>query len=83
MIYYILYPGDGETATINDINQLGEDNGFKVFWAGQGFRVLLNAVQKNDAILEESRIIDETGKQWTIQEFLDQIKGLQIRLQED
>ena len=33
MRYYILYPGDTEEAVINDINQLGEDNGFKVFWA--------------------------------------------------
>ena len=40
MRYYILYPGNTEADTVNDINQLGDDNGFGVFWASKGFNIL-------------------------------------------
>ena len=36
MRYYILYPDNTEADTVNDINQLGDDNGFGVFWANRG-----------------------------------------------
>ena len=35
MRYYILYQGDTEADTVKDINQLGDDNGFGVFWANR------------------------------------------------
>ena len=38
MMYYILYPGNDENDTVNDINQLGEQS-FKVFWAYKGFEL--------------------------------------------
>ena len=47
MNYYILFPGDTEADTINDQNHLGDDNGFGVFWAAGGFRLLQRLVKEN------------------------------------
>ena len=80
MVYYILYPGDTEEDLINDINQLGEQS-FKVFWASTGFNILQNAIKKNLDIIEHFIIKDDKGNLYSIEEFLDKIKKLQIRLQ--
>jgi hypothetical protein len=82
MRYYILYPGNTEADTINDINQLGDDNGFGVFWAGGGLDLLMSAVDQQHDILSHFVIIDERGTGYSIEEFLDKIKSLKVRLQE-
>ena len=82
MRYYILYPDNTEADTVNDINQLGDDNGFGVFWANRGFNVLMNAVNKNHDILNNLTIITEKGIGLTVEEFLDKIKKLKVRIQE-
>jgi hypothetical protein len=82
MRYYILYPGNTEDDTINDINQLGDDNGFGVFWANRGLNVLMNAVDQQHSITEELVIKDERGKSYSIEEFLDKIKSLKVRIQD-
>ncbi len=82
MRYYILYPDNTEADTINDINQLGDDNGFGVFWANRGLNVLMNAVDQQHSITEELVIKCERGKSYSIEEFLDKIKSLKVRVQE-
>ena len=82
MRYYILYPGDTEEAVINDINQLGEDNGFKVFWANTGFKILDKAVNENNPVVEQFKIVTDQGKYITVEKFLDKIKKLKIRIPE-
>ena len=82
MRYYILYPGNTEDDTINDINQLGDDNGFGVFWANRGLNVLMNAVDQQHSITEELVIKCERGKSYSIEEFLDKIKSLKVRIQD-
>ncbi len=82
MRYYILYPDSTEADTVNDVNQLGDDNGFGVFWAREGFNVLLNAVDQNHEVLGHLRIIDETAKRHSIESFLDKIKKLKVRIQD-
>jgi|TARA_R100000479_G_C6360696_1_gene192913 hypothetical protein len=82
MRYYILYPGDTEEAVINDINQLGEDNGFKVFWANTGFKILDKAVNQNNPIIEQFKIVTDQGKYISVEKFLDKIKKLKIRIPE-
>ena len=67
MIYYILYPGNTEADTINDINQLGDENGFGVFWASKGFNILMNAVEQDHSVLNEIVIKDEKGKGYSIE----------------
>ena len=80
MRYYILYPGDTENSVVNDINQLGEDNGFGVFWANSGFKVLEKAVNNNDIIIEQFKLITDRGKHISVEEFLAQISKLKIRI---
>ena len=82
MRYYILYPDNTEADTVNDINQLGDDNGFGVFWANRGLNVLMNAVKQQHDIVEHVKIIDEKAKGYSIEEFLDKIKSLKVRVQE-
>lgn len=81
MRYYILYPDNTEADTINDINQLGDDNGFGVFWANRGFNVLLEAVKQEHEIVEHFTIITDQGKKISVEEFLDKIKKLKVRIQ--
>ncbi len=82
MRYYILYPNNTEADTINDINQLGDDNGFGVFWANRGLNILINAVEQQHDIVEHLVIKDEKAKCYSIEEFLDKIKSLKVRIQE-
>ena len=82
MRYYILYPNNTEADTVNDINQLGDDNGFGVFWANRGLNVLMNAVEQQHSITEHLIIKDEKAKSYSIEEFLDKIKSLKVRVQE-
>lgn len=82
MRYYILYPDSTESDTVNDINQLGDENGFGVFWANRGFNVLMNAVDQNHDILAHLVIKDERNKVHSIEEFLDKIKKLKVRIQD-
>jgi hypothetical protein len=81
MIYYILYPGNTEADTINDANQLGESS-FKTFWANRGFNILMNAVDQHHHDLNDFIIKDEKGKEYSIEEFLDKIKSLKVRVQD-
>ena len=69
MRYYILYPGDTETSVVNDINQLGEDNGFGVFWANSGFKILDKAVNENNAAVENFQIITDKAQKISVEKF--------------
>ena len=80
MRYYILYPGDTETSVVNDINQLGEENGFGVFWANSGFKILDKAVNENNSIVERFKIVTDQGKYISVETVLDKIKKLKIRI---
>jgi len=81
MRYYILYPGNTEADTVNDTNQLG-DVSFKTFWANRGFNILQNAIKSNPDIVEHFIIKDEKGKGYSIEDFLDKIKKLKVRIQQ-
>ena len=80
MRYYILYPGDTTESVINDINQLGEDNGFGVFWASTGFKILEKAVNENSVYVEQFTIITDRNKTISVEEFLDKISKLKVRI---
>jgi hypothetical protein len=81
MRYYILYPGNTEADTVNSINQLG-DASFKTFWAQRGLNILMNAVEQQHADLNHFIIKDEKGKDYSIEDFLDKIKKLKVRIQD-
>ena len=81
MRYYILYPGNTEADTVNSVNQLG-DASFKTFWAQRGLNILMNAVEKEHKDLDKFIIKGEKGKEHSIEEFLDKIKKLKVRIQD-
>tara|TARA_Y100000114_G_scaffold146499_1_gene157261 strand:+ start:535 stop:783 length:249 start_codon:yes stop_codon:yes gene_type:complete len=80
MRYYILYPGDTENSVVNDINQLGEDNGFGVFWANSGFKILSKAVNENNSIVENFQIVTDTAQKISVEKFLEKISKLKVRI---
>ena len=78
MTFYMLMKGDTEKDTINSTNTLGEIS-FNTFHTEDGFKILMNLVEKYPEKLEEVRIIDQQVKDYTIEKFLDKIKGLKIK----
>ena len=80
MRYYILYPGDTENSVVNDINQLGEDNGFGVFWANSGFKILSKAVNENNSIVENFQIVTDTAQKISVEKFLEKISKLKVMI---
>lgn len=70
MTYYILLPKDNEMDTLNDSNILGEI-AFKKFKPNDGFKVLNKIVNDAPDLIESVRILDQTGKRYSIDEFLD------------
>lgn len=70
MVYYILLPGDTEADTVRDSNILGEVV-FNKFKRNQGYVVLANIINKYPDRLEGVRIIDQAGKKYSVEQFLD------------
>lgn len=78
MQYYLVLPGDGEADSLNEANLLGEQS-FGVFWSGYGLKVLMAMVDKQPELLPHVVIKREDAKVFTIEQFLDAIRTLQIR----
>ena len=70
MMYYILLPDDTDEGVQYSTNILGESS-FKNFWADQGFDIFERLVHKYPDTLDEIKIKDEKGKQYTPEEFLN------------
>ncbi len=77
MMYYILLPDDTDEGVQYSTNILGESS-FKNFWADQGFDIFERLVHKYPDTLEEIKIKDEKGKQYTPEEFLGAVGKLNI-----
>jgi len=78
--FFILLPGDTQQDAYLETNLLGEHNGFDVFWAGQGMYALQTMIQTSPEYLEKITIINDRAKKYTIEQFLDFIKPLKIRM---
>ena len=74
MVYYLKSKGGG-------VMEIGTDNGFGVFWAEQGFKALMNAIENHPEKLESLEIIDQQRKMYKIETFLDKVGKLKIRTQ--
>ena len=77
MMYYILLPDDTDEGVQYSTNILGESS-FKNFWADQGFDIFERLVHKYPDTLEEIKIKDEKGKQYTAEQFLGAVGKLNI-----
>mgnify|MGYP001368156824 FL=1 len=75
IVYYITYGDDG------GVMELGTDNGFGVFWTGQGMRVLMNMVEKYPEKLEKTIIKNHKNEQLSVGQFLENIEKLKVRTQ--
>jgi len=74
-----MLPGDTNESVLFESNELGENTGFGVFWAGSGLKALMAMVDKNPEMLPDVTIKTDKGKTITVEEFLTQIKGLKVR----
>ena len=74
----MLMGGDTEYDTINSTNTLG-DISFNTFYTEDGFKILINIVENHSDKLDEISIFDEKMRDYTIEEFLDKIKGLKVK----
>ena len=77
MMYYILLPDDTDEGVQYSTNILGESS-FKNFWVDQGFDIFERLVHKYPDTLDEIKIKDEKGKQYTPEEFLGAVGKLNI-----
>jgi uncharacterized protein YozE (UPF0346 family) len=74
----MLMGGDTEYDTINSTNTLGEIS-FNTFYTEDGFKILINIIENHSDKLDEISIFDEKMRDYTIEEFLDKIKGLKVK----
>ena len=80
MQYFILPARYEQDDLMNENHLLGEQS-FKVFWAGTGFKRLQRIIKEAPDVLEHIEIMDDKGNYYTAEEFLDELKNLQIREQ--
>lgn len=73
MIFYILLPQDSESDTLNDSNILGEIS-FNKFKPNDGFNVLSKIINDHPELIPDVKILDQTGKSYTIDGFFDIIE---------
>jgi hypothetical protein len=77
MQYFILLSADSDKDCFQETNLLGETSR-NSFYAGTGFRVLNTILNKHPDVVSDIRIITDTGRKHTIEEFLDIISPLKI-----
>ena len=52
---------------------------FNTFHTEDGFKILINIVENHSDKLDDISIFDHKMKDYTIEEFLDKIKGLKVK----
>ena len=77
MTYYILLSEDSEQDSYYHANQLGESS-FKKFYCDEGYKVLIKLIQDYPDKLQDVQIIDSSKQTYTIEEFLYEIKDLEL-----
>ncbi len=80
MQYFIKIEGDDTQDLMNEKYLLGERS-FKVFWAGTGFEKLQSMIKEAPELLESISVMTDTGINYSVEEFLDEIKNLKVRIQ--
>lgn len=77
-MFYIKRKSDLNWDSEYSTSQLGEIS-FKNFWIQEGFKILKKNIEKNNlSWLEQIEIFDDQLNQYTIEEFLDKVKGFII-----
>ena len=82
MTFYLLMKGDTEKDAINSTNTLG-DISFNTFHTEDGFKILMNIVENKPEMLinKPVDIVTDKGEFLNVEQFLDAIEDLKVRLQ--
>jgi hypothetical protein len=80
MKYFLLLENDTEKDVYFEMNELGEDNGFGVFWGAYGLKVLMKIVDQKPELLPTITIKTDKGKSMDVSEFLMAIDKLKVRI---
>ena len=80
MKYFIMLPGDTAKEAYYESNEIGEDTGFGVFWAGSGLKALMAMVDTKPEILPHITIRTDKGDSLSVEQFLTEIEGLKVRV---
>lgn len=78
MTYFILGKNESKENLMFSSNILGEES-LGTFYPDQGFVALHNMIHNKPESLENFIILDDTGKNYTITEFLDVVEKLKIK----
>ena len=77
-MYYVFFNNEKPDELWDD-NMLGDES-FGKFYIGNGFVALNNIINHEPDLLENIKIKDEKGKDYSVTEFLDKIQKLKILL---
>jgi len=78
MMYYVFFNNERPDELWDD-NMLGDES-FGKFYIGNGFVALNNIINHEPDLLENIKIKDEKGTDYSVTEFLDKIQKLKILL---
>jgi hypothetical protein len=75
--YYIMLSDDGQAELDFDANTLGDES-FGTFYANRGMKSLMSIVNNHPEMLETLTIVQDSGKKFTITEFLDKLSKWKV-----
>jgi len=75
--YYIKLPDDTNEELQFDANILGNES-FGTFYAERGMRSLHAILNKHPELLQSTRIVTDSGIDFTITEFMDRLDKLKL-----
>jgi|TARA_Y100000592_G_scaffold99683_2_gene176680 hypothetical protein len=75
--YYIKLPDDTNEDLKFDANTLGTES-FGTFYAERGMRSLHTILEKHPEMLQSTRIVTDSGVDFTITEFMDRLDKLKL-----
>ena len=75
--YYIKLPDDTNEELKYDANILGTES-FGTFYAERGMRSLHTILNKHPEMLQSTRIVTDSGIDFTITEFMDSLDKLKL-----
>ena len=80
MTYYILFKNEPKEHLMYDASTLGEttDDG-KKFYPNRGFKILVEFIHKYPHLLEGAVCYDDRRHEFTIEQFLNEIKNCKIQ----
>ena len=76
MTYYLVIPKEVQS-NVPSVTSIG-DVSFKNFWTESGWKILNSLIEQEPELAEIITVKDQTGKTYTIEQFLTEINGLKV-----